>query len=387
MKNLHHSVPSALIAFALGVLFLSVLLPIPVSAQTPTPLPPPPRETTLTVQYTASEWWLVRYAGNEIVCRFTVDHEGQPTSAEVKESCGDAFHKEWLKTAECDPKIQSTDPAQCGGMYFYFFESRPATKTVNVQLPLPSVWLSLEGCQIEPPGNRCAGTPVLKFTGEEPLPNEMIIAIAGYYDGEPFICQDLHCNLPLKPSGIAGSTIEFWADSSFGDSSEHYFATVRVIPRGDFAVPEGGTNDQAYYYVDVLSNQWKGGSQASCSQIWESFPEPGGPEPWLTTPDRPEQLYTDVSMYFLAGMLIRNGEVDASSCPNGGMENEKAANPCGLNLAGPKVVAWQNRFDASIFKVAADTGVPAQLLKNVFSRESHYGRACTTPIKKPDWDS
>lgn len=370
MKNLHRSVPSALIAFALGVLLLSVLLPMPVTGQTPTPQPPPPRETTLIVQYTASEWWLVRYAGNEIVCRFTVDHEGQPTNTEVKASCGDVLYNEWQQTGECDPQLLATDPSQCKGMYFYFFESRPDEKKVTVQLPLPMVWLSLEGCQIEPPGNRCAGTPMLKFTGEEPLPNEMIIAIAGYYDGEPFRCQDSRCTIPLHPSGTAGSTIEFWADSSFGDSSQHFFATVRVIPRGDFAVPEGGTNDQAYYYVDVLSDQWQGGAQASCSQIWESFPEPGGPEPWLSTPDHPDQLYTDISMYFLAGMLIRNGEVDASACPNNGMENDKAASECGLSLAGPKVIEWQNRFDESIFKIAADTGLPAQLLKNVFSRES-----------------
>jgi hypothetical protein len=38
----------------------------------------------------------------------------------------------------------------------------------------------------------------------------------------------------------------------------------------------------------------------------------------------------------------------------------------------PQVQEWQNRFDAEIVQVARDTGVPAQLMKNIFSRESQF---------------
>jgi hypothetical protein len=43
-----------------------------------------------------------------------------------------------------------------------------------------------------------------------------------------------------------------------------------------------------------------------------------------------------------------------------------------MEKALPKVVEWQNRFDAEILKVAKDTSIPAQLMKNIFGRESQF---------------
>jgi hypothetical protein len=98
----------------------------------------------------------------------------------------------------------------------------------------------------------------------------------------------------------------------------------------------------------------------------------GGPPAWLSTPQRAEDLASNIPYQYLAGNLITQGAVDASACPNGGLLTDGAASQCGIDVARPAVTKWQNQFDTLIFKVAQDTGVPAQLLKNLFSRESQF---------------
>ena len=76
--------------------------------------------------------------------------------------------------------------------------------------------------------------------------------------------------------------------------------------------------------------------------------------------------------YYLAAQLIRNGLVDASHCPGGGFSTNTTANECGVETAAPVMTEWQNRFNSEILNVSQDTGVPAQLMKNIFSRESQF---------------
>jgi hypothetical protein len=124
--------------------------------------------------------------------------------------------------------------------------------------------------------------------------------------------------------------------------------------------------------VDVISSQWRGAPLASCSQTWSSFPDVGGPPAWLTTPEQVEGLRSYATFYYLAGALIKQGLVDAGDCPDGGLQAPGFASVCGVEKAKPQVIEWQNRFDSEILRVAKDTGVPAQLMKNVFSRESQF---------------
>lgn len=342
----------------------------PVSAQAETPQAGK-RVTTLKVAYTAHEWWLVRWRGNEIDCRILVDHEGLPIVDEILVWCNSVLANEWKATKPCTLKEGQTIQ-DCPGLYLFEVGSFPAEKQVKVELPLPSVWISVTGCSPVPPSNSCTSPPSLLLTGEEPLPNESIISIQGVLDGEPFSCNNGNCTLPLKPTGPQGVSMEFWAESSFGDSSEHFTALVRVVPHGDFMSPEDTSSDPTLYYVDVISSQWRGAPVASCSDVWQSFPEVSGPPPWLITPDDPQKLYSSVALDLLAGMLIANGQVDASSCPGGGLASQANANECGLEKAHDQVISWQNQFDADILQAAKDTGVPAQLLKNVFARESQF---------------
>jgi hypothetical protein len=174
------------------------------------------------------------------------------------------------------------------------------------------------------------------------------------------------CKIPLLPTEVSGVPIEFWVYSSYGDSSVVLKGQVRVVQANL------GDPDHVYWYVDVLSPQWQGAAVATCADSWEVFPPVGGLPAWLSTPPSSADLTSDIPYTYLAANLIRQGVVDASSCPDGGISPDGGANPCGLEMARPAVTEWQNRFDGLIFNTAQETGVPARLLKNLFARESQF---------------
>jgi hypothetical protein len=70
--------------------------------------------------------------------------------------------------------------------------------------------------------------------------------------------------------------------------------------------------------------------------------------------------------------LIAQGRVDASTCPTGGLQPNGYADACGLEKARPVVDEWQDRFDSRIVEVSKESGVPGQLMKNLFAQESQF---------------
>lgn len=328
----------------------------------------PERQTTIVVSYTEYEWWLIRWQDNEIQCRILVDHEGLPEVEEVILYCGADLADQWQATPPCPALTDSANATtQCDGLYLHQVASEQKDREVVVQLPPPVVYVSLEGCDPQPPENLCAELPALELTAEEPLPNEFITAIQGTYGGEPFVCEAATCLLPLRPTPREGVRVEFWADSSYGDSSERYTAQVRVIDTGVSEAPGRGG-----YYVDVISAQWRGAEIESCARIWQAFPSIGAPPTWLSTPSDRLLMASDKPYYYLAGRLIAQQMVDAGECPNGGLLPNGYANACGLETARSLVDLWQDQLDQRIISVADETGVPAQLMKNLFAQESQF---------------
>lgn len=343
---------------ALAVVFVFLLSVLDgflrrVSAQAPV------RSQTMLVSYTAYEWWLISWDHNVVVCQVFVDHEGLPDINDVTNECGEEIATAWWLTPPCE------DGVNCKGLYLYQIGSQIKEKEVLLDLPPPAVWLSLEGCQPAPPDNFCNQIPTLVLTGEEPLPNERILAIHYTIDGQPFSCQDQVCQLPLWPTELFGSRIEFWADSSYGDSSDHFSAQVRIIDTGMTPIGSG-------WYVDVISEQWTGQPLSSCSRIWEVLPPIGSPPTWLSSPEGHQQLSSDEPYFYLAGRLIANGLVDVSGCPTGGRLPNGYADACGLEKARPLIDYWQNQFDQRILEASQTTGIPAQLMKNLFAQESQF---------------
>jgi hypothetical protein len=256
-------------------------------------------------------------------------------------------------------------------------DQKPAQKEVSTKLPPPIVQVTLENCSpvYTSSTSICEFGPILVLTGVEPLPDYQIIGIEGLYEGQPFSCDPI-CRLQLPVTDEDGFIIQFWAYSSYGDSSEIFDALVRV------AVTDAGNPDASFWYVDVLSSQWMGVPVASCVKTWGTLPPVGGPPEWLSTPTQSETLGTTIPYNYLAAQLIRSRAVDVSLCPDGGLMPDGSASTCGMEVARPAVNEWQNQFDEIILNVGKDTGVPAHLLKNLFAIESQFwpGASAKTDI-------
>lgn len=328
----------------------------------------PKRQTEIVVTLEETEWWLIRWADNHITCQIYVDHTGLPANQEISKACDKEIYTEWTQTPACDVATQGfIESTTCKGMYLFEVGSEINEHTVVVDLPPATVWLSISGCTLEPPENFCKKIPSLLLTGQEPLPNEHIDAIHAVIGKKEYTCTAAVCEIPLTPTLLRGIQVEFWADSSFGDSSEHFTALVRVLDSGAAKFPTAGG-----WFVDILSAQLQGEPVDRCAQIWDAFPPIGGPPFWLSNPIDQQVLASDEPFYYLAGRLIDNRVVDPSGCPDGGLLTNGYANACGLDKARSMVELWQNQFDEPIIRVAKETSLPSQLLKNLFAQESQF---------------
>jgi hypothetical protein len=355
-----------------GLLVLTMMLLVVGTAYTASPQPlsasnPPPgpdRFTTITVDYTATTWWLAAWENNQVYCTVIADHEGQPTPDEVFTQCGEEIYDYWIKQPPC----VLADARACEGFYFYPVAQEQAQKEVAAELPAVTVWLSIADCEpvYSVSTTVCEGSPSLVVSAIEPLQDYHITRVEGTLGNMPFSCEAAECLLPLQATDPAGVLMEFWAYSSYGDSSIVYTAQVRAVQADE------GDPDQLYWYIDVLSSQWQGQPPATCSESWGSLPPVGGAPYWLSTPPHDEDMASDIPYTYLAANLITQGVVDARHCADAGLIPGGGVNTCGLEAARPAVTAWQNQFDSLILSVARETSVPAHLLKNLFARESQF---------------
>ncbi|MDL1941098.1 hypothetical protein FBQ99_01990 [Chloroflexi bacterium CFX2] len=350
-------------AFTSGVSPAAGLDPQPVPE--PNAPPGPDRFSVIAVEYTSYEWHLLTWKDRKFACSIIVDHDGMPLPGEVYRDCGTLIYQKWISQPPCTIH----DVSRCEGYYALLINSEEKEKEIALELPAASAWISLEDCEpvYSTSTNICEIQPTLVIKGTEPLPNESIIRIEGTYEGQAFSCEDTDtCKFRIPETDEDGASVQFWAYSTYGDSSIVYDAQVRVT------LVDEGDPDQLYWYVDVLSSQWQGQVTASCSDAWQVFPPVGGAPEWLSTPNDSEELSSDIPYTYLAANLILQGVVDAGSCPDGGLAPGNVVNQCGLEKSRDAVAAWQNQFDELIITTAKETGVPARLLKNLFARESQF---------------
>ena len=357
---------------SLLVAFAALLSATSAGFAAPAPPPGPDRYKVMLVKYTAFEWYMATFKGNNIVCKIIVDYEGTPTLKDVYIDCGDTFTNQWVAQKPCKDAQKAN---KCEGYYIFFTGNRPAEKEVAVELPAPAVWVDVTDCSAVSSlsTNVCEYIPKLVLTAQEPLPEHSITRVEGRLNGQSFSCEGETCIVELQPTNEDGVLLEFWAYSTYGDSSKKFTAQVRVT-QADFGNP-----DAVSWFLDVRSSQWKGVPLASCAESWQVFPPVGGPPGWLSTPNHVSGLSSNIPYNYLAANLIRQGAVDVSGCPDGGLLSNAGANECGQEAAREAVNAWQNRFDSLILKVAGETGVPAQMLKNLFARESQFWPGTALP--------
>ena len=358
MKFLPHprTIMTAILVVVLAIFGLGA---VPVKAVDTSPGIPsgPNRFAEVTQEYTSYEWWLTSWANNSVLCSLKIDHEGLPTNSEIYAICGKTVYALWSATKPC------AEGGVCRGYYLQFIKTAPATRKVKQALPPPTVTLTVDGCEPWNSSLRCDTLPKLIFMAEEPLEDQIITNVDGTIDGNPFSCAS-SCEMDLTPTNAEGMKVDFWANSSYGDTSELFHAQIRVA---------GSENqDELYWYVDVISSQWRGAPMAPCSLEWAAFPPVGGSQGWLSSPSQVEQLATDRSYGYLAAQLINRGVVDISLCTDGGIMDTGMASPCGMDAARPAVIDWQNRFDDVIFAASQDPAVPGYLLKSIFARESQF---------------
>lgn len=331
----------------------------------PSEAPPgPDRYSVTTVDYTKYFWWMIYWGETEVECKIEVDHEGLPTPGDIYVDCGEKIYDKWIDQKPCT----EFDVTRCNGFYLVLVDSKPAQKQISTKLQAPVVQVTLENCTplYTTSTNICEIEPVLVLTGIEPLQGYSIIGIEGLYAGQPFNCGPV-CRLKLPVTQEEILPLQFWAYSSYGDSSVVFEAQIRVATRD-----EGNPDQPLYWYVDVLSSQWAGAPVATCVEAWGVLPPVGGPPTWLSTPTQSEMLGTQIPYTYLAANLIQSGAVDASSCTDGGLLPDGGPSACGIQVARPAVNEWQNQFDEIILNTAKDTGVPANLLKNLFAIESQF---------------
>lgn len=326
--------------------------------------PGPDRYAVTTVDYTKYFWWMIHWNETEVECAIEVDHEGMPTPGDIYVDCGEKLYEKWVNQKPC----KEFDVNLCDGFYVVLVDQQPAQKKISTKLQPPIVQVTLENCNpvYTSSTSICELEPVLVLTGIEPLQGYSITGIEGLYGGQLFNCGPI-CHLRLPVTGEDRFTIQFWAYSSYGDSSEVFEAQIRV------AMTDQGNPDQpTYWFVDVLSSQWTGVPVATCVEAWGVLPPIGGPPEWLSTPTQSETLGTQIPYNYLAANLIRSGAVDAGSCINDGLLPDGSTSTCGMEIAREAVNDWQNQFDEIILNAAKDTGVPAHLLKNLFAIESQF---------------
>ena len=338
----------------------------PVYAAEPTPVPQPKgpdRFTSIKVDIAIYEWWMAAWRDNNVFCSFYVDYAGLPSDSDILTACGKDLYDEWKTfSAPCLEK----NSTNCPGYYFIPISSRPEKRDVTVKLPPPDVRVYVEGCQPDATG-WCTQQPSLVLSAQDPLPNESIVSISGIAGSDSFSCEGSLCKFKLSETKQSGVRVTFWANSTYGDSSAVFDALLLVKM-------DGVTGDRLTprWYVDVISSQWKGTPIASCAAAWDAFPPTDGLPQWLSTPSSSIGLQSNIPYNYLAANLITQGVTDASACPDHGLMSDGSANACGMKAAAKDVKKWQNRFDKLIFKVAKGGDVPAQLLKNLFSRESQF---------------
>lgn len=325
----------------------------------------PGRKEIIEISYIEYNWRLMSLDDNDLVCELKIDHPDQPTGPEIYYQCGEKIYYQWLGTATC-AELAEGDTQDCSGIYLFPLRSEEITKEIVLDLPSPTVRIDLAECVPVQGTDLCENKPILLISAEEPLPNEEIILIQGRIDDKPFSCADETCKVPLQETDKGGIGLEFWADSSYGDSTDHFMGRIRVLKISSEDLKTSGWQVEIVSGLDDLDNM------NGCAGIWSSFPPLGNVPDWLDNPSSASMLKTNEPYTYLAGQMILEGYIDTSRCDDRGLTAEGYASQCGLEASRGYVNLWQNTFDSYIYKSAEETGIPAYLLKRIFARESQF---------------
>ncbi|PKO10860.1 MAG: hypothetical protein CVU40_04205 [Chloroflexi bacterium HGW-Chloroflexi-2] len=347
MKNL-----KKILFLAIIFIFISIFASFNVSAQEE--IEEPERIKLVENTFTQYTWRLVTRTGVP-VCIVVINHEGFPTGQETLAACNES----WLAlfptptvvvTGTPTPQPTST-PIVINQLwedtYWVFVSSEEVTLVTQITIPDIIVNIYAPGIPVS--------APYVVIKAIEPYSEYKITRIAGTVNEDPFECFSDQCIVPL----IQDAQIRFWAESSFGDQTKVITTIVRIFISND------------YYNVRITSIDQLLGFTDSCREIWRETAYGESPD-WVVFPESPDMLATFDKLHYLAGKLILNRFVDASSCPNGGLFANGAPNACGLEIVEEAMFAWQNRFDPIIWATGRESGISPVLIKSIIEQESQF---------------
>lgn len=314
------------------------------------------RTEDLEFQVTQYVWELLASNTRAIVCTATVEHEGTPTYFETLAYCPMSIFS-WAVTPEPTAATGTPQPARQEQIIdeatlfkYYKWQYKEAfqvTRKVKVTAPDMVVYMAAPVGYLD--------KPYVIISAYEPLTSNSIARITGVINEQThFTCPGSRCEVPLS----ADATIEYWAENSAGESSQHNFGTVRY-----------SLTEQGYRVTLAATTPVEEWSDACALKFGIDVP---GSVAWARMPLTPVELNTYKTLHFLTGKLIINNQVDTSGCPSGGFLENGAPNSCAIETAREQVNAWQNQFDPAIWNASLQNGVPARLLKTIIEIESQY---------------
>ena len=266
------------------------------------------RTEDLEFQVTQYVWELVSHNTRAIVCKATVEHEGTPTYFETLAYCPMSIFS-WAVTPEPTVSAGTPQPARQEQIIdeatlfkYYKWQYKEAfqvTRKVKVTAPDMVVYMAAPVGYLD--------KPYVIISAYEPLTLNSIARIAGIINGRThFNCPGSRCEVPLS----ADATIEYWAENSAGESSQHNTGTVRY-----------SLSEQGYRVTLEAIPPVKEWTDACALKFGIDVP---GSVVWARMPITPVELNTYKTLHFLTGKLIINNQVDTSDCPGGGfLENVK----------------------------------------------------------------
>ena len=197
--------------------------------------------------------------------------------------------------------------------------------------------------------------PFVVLTAFASIARSETVVIRGFIDNQEIICTESPCSIYLNGS----ARIIFRAFTSTGESSEEVISSVSVTSDSQGYLVTIDSVSQFESFVDSCALSW--GIKDEENARWDSFVQ------------FPYQINTKKTLHNLVTNLILNGIVDTSSCPTGGLSvGLDWPTACGLEVATPAMIEWQNQFDEYIWLAGKEHGIPPKILKTLIEVESQF---------------
>ena len=310
------------------------------------------RSRTIEVQQKQFIWDIISNANGNQLCELSIEFDRKPSNDEILAACADLFQASMLPTTAPGAKPVPTPMVFDRATFLNYTHAH--LKEIHdfkrtVKIPLQDLIVNL----VIP--DQLTSEPYAIVAAFEPETDYKITAIHIKLDSGDYKCNYSRCRILI----LRDTSMEFWADSSFGDEAQHTKATIRVSQKdGKYQL-----SIESISPVQLFSD--------SCSQIWGT--SVGAPAPvWEVFPTSPENLHTNKKYYYLAGKLIKNQVVNTTACPGQGLLSDGSPNACGMEAVKDEVVRWQNQYDTMIWSTARSTGIPPILIKGLIELESQF---------------